>query len=123
MLPEGLFLLVLLTQNAAGDINASFVNADTEKACEASLLLTREIFVSRNITVLHSSCFVSPLRFTPFTHAVSTRVKRYHYYISTGDDGVEVIGLEDREACRQRLLNISHPRKGYCATSTQSMLE
>ena len=120
MSPEGLFLLVLLTQNPAGDINASFVNADTEKACEASLLLTREIFVSRNITILHGSCFASPLRFTPFAHSVSTRVKRYHYYILPSDEGVEVIGLEDREACRRRLPS---PRKGYCATSTQRMQE
>ena len=67
-----LFLLVLLTRNSAGDINASFVNTDTLEQCQQKALLVEGVFEAANIPVIESRCIRSELTFSEFNHASSS---------------------------------------------------
>ncbi|MEJ2592234.1 MAG: hypothetical protein P8178_12695 [Candidatus Thiodiazotropha sp.] len=118
---SALYLLLLLSQNGAGDINASFVNSDSLDACRQSMQLVESIFASRRIPLLYKGCMPSSLRFTLFAHSDTTQVTRYHYLIGVGGDSFTITPM-DRETC----LAQARQRGGegvYCASSIQRLLE
>ena len=116
-----LYLLLLLSQNGAGDINASFVNSNGPEACRQSMLLGESIFTSRRIPLLYRGCMPSSQRFTPFAHSDTTQVERYHYLIRV--EG-ERFGIEPmrRDACMAQARQ-AEGAGYYCASSIQRLLE
>ena len=118
---SALYLLLLLSQNGAGDINASFVNSNSLDACRQSMQLVESIFSSRRIPLLYKGCMPSSLRFTPFAHSDTTQVTRYHYLIGVNGDSFTIAPMP-RETCLAR----ARQRGGegvYCASSIQRLLE
>ncbi len=121
---KSLYLLLLLTQNGAGDINAAFVNSDSMAACERSRLMVEAIFKSRSIPVLYQQCLLSDLRFSPFEHADTTRVERNHYMIVPPADGndLRIEPMGDQQGCLALSRQVK-PATAYCASSVQSLRE
>ncbi len=121
---KSLYLLLLLTQNGAGDINAAFVNSDSLESCEQSRLLVEAIFKSRSIPVLYQQCLPSELRFSPFQHADSTRVERHHYLIVPPGEGsdLRIEPMEGQQGCLAQRRQVE-PMTAYCASSVQGLLE
>ena len=119
-----LYLLLLLTQNGAGDINAAFVNSGSPEGCEQSRLMVEAIFESRSIPVLYQRCLVSGLRFSSFEHADSTRALRHHYLIVPPTDNAElrIEPMVDHSSCLAALDEVSG-RHAYCASSVQRLLK
>ncbi|MEJ2454409.1 MAG: hypothetical protein P8103_09665 [Candidatus Thiodiazotropha sp.] len=119
-----LYLLLLLTQNGAGDVNAAFVNSDSLASCEGSRLMVEAIFKSRSIPVLYQQCLLSDLRFSPFQHADSTRVERHHYLIVPPADGIDlrIEPMGDQQGCLAVRRQVK-PATVYCASSVQFLLE
>ena len=77
-----LFLLITLTQNGAGDINASFVNTQTLQQCQQKLLMLEGVFNGSDIPVIESRCIKSDLQFSEFGHASTASKIRNYYLIS-----------------------------------------
>lgn len=117
-----LYLLLLLTQNSAGDINASFVNSKSLAECEQSMLMVQGIFTSRDIPLLYRGCMVSPLRFSPFNHSNTSNVTRYHYLITVEGEKFAIESLQNRDECMGRGSR-GATEQVYCASSTQHMLK
>ena len=117
-----LYLLLLLSQNGAGDINASFVNSDSLEQCRQSMALVEGIFSARKIPMLYRGCMPSPLRFTPFAHSDTSNVTRYHYLITVDGAQFNVEPLQSRTDCMERRRR-SDSERVYCASSIQRIIE
>ena len=89
-----LFLLVVLTQNGAGDINASFVNTQTLAQCEQKAEVVSAVFNASGIAILESQCVENDLQFTSFEHASTSRLINNFYLITIGDGDalIETVG-------------------------------
>ena len=116
-----LFLLVVLTSNAAGDISASFVNTPTRAACELRREAVAGIFTSARVTTLQSRCMRSALRFTPFGHAVSSAMPRRFYLVDLAAEVAVIEPLPDWQSCLARQRVEPSPAR-YCASSIQQPL-
>ncbi len=77
---ETLFLLITLTQNGAGDINASFVNTQTFQQCQQKSQMLEDVFKASNIPVIENHCFESNLQFSEFGQATSASKIRIFYF-------------------------------------------
>ena len=77
-----LFLLITLTQNGAGDINASFVNTETLQQCQQKAMMVEGVFKGSNIPVIESRCIESDLQFSEFGHASNASEIRNYFLIS-----------------------------------------
>lgn len=121
---KSLYLLLLLTQNGAGDINAAFVSSNSPEACEQSRLMVETIFRSRAIPVLYQQCLRSNLRFSPFAHADSTQVTRYNYLIvpPANNKALKIISIPDHKGCLEQR-GKSESFTSYCASSIQKILK
>jgi hypothetical protein len=121
---KSLYLLLLLTQNGAGDINAAFVSGKSPEACEQSRQMVEAIFRSRAIPVLYQQCLPSNLRFSPFSHADSTRIERYSYLIipPTNNNTLIIKNMRDIKSCLA-LSGQSKTTMSYCASSIQRPLD
>lgn len=115
------FLLVLLTQNGAGDINSTFVNTETLQQCQQKAALVRGVFQAAKIPVIASSCIESDLRFTEFTHAQGTGQTRYFYLVKIDDDLVQISVMPDWQTCMKQ--QQTEPGQGsvYCSSSIQAI--
>ncbi len=117
---KALFLLVLLSQNGAGDVSAAFVGSDTREGCRQKEALVRGIFSSARIPVLESRCIRSRLRFTPFDHQASSRAERHFYLVQFTPEEVTVEPVDEWRSCRAR----EAPEAGrWCASSVQRLLD
>ena len=115
-----LFLLILLTQNGAGDINAAFVNTTTREQCQQKALAVAGIFSSAGIPILERRCIQSGLRFTPFEHQAGSRVPRHFYLLEFKPQGVEIQPMADWRGCMQgQRVRRKEGGRAYCASSTQ----
>ncbi len=120
-----IYLLMVLSQNGAGDIHAAFVNNASLSECEASKAAVEGIFRSQNIPLLYSQCNPSELQFTEYRHTPTTSASRYFYLVSINNETeIEVTPAEQWQACvsGQRELQAAGNRV-YCASSTQRLLE
>lgn len=116
-----LFLLVLLTRNAAGDINASFVNTETPALCREKAQLVAGVFQGAGIPVIESRCIRSELKFSEFQHAASSSMTRNFYLIHVTDDQVDITPVKDWRTCRQREKQGIETGQLYCSSSVQTI--
>ena len=116
-----LFLLVVLTQNGAGDINASFVNTQTPEQCQQKALLVEGVFSAADIPVLESRCVENTLQFSEFEHASSSSKIKNFYLVHLDEKKAEITMMPDWYSCMQ------HQKKGvksgriFCSSSVQSI--
>lgn len=116
-----LFLLMVLTQNGAGDINASFVNTDSLEQCRQKALMVENIFSAANIPILESRCLQSDLSFSEFDHASSSRMIKNFYLIHLGRDTLQIKTMPDWRSCKDLEKTAAGHGKIYCSSSVQSL--
>ena len=116
------FLLVLLSQNGAGDINASFVNTQSLEQCQQKTLMIEGIFSAANIPVLEKRCISSQLGFSEFRHAVSSRMPRYFYLMHFEPDSVDIKQMDDWKSCMQSQRITTSQGRIYCSSSIQELI-
>ncbi|TNF94267.1 MAG: hypothetical protein EP297_12210 [Gammaproteobacteria bacterium] len=116
-----LFLLIILTQNGAGDISASFVNTETLEQCQNKTLMLEAVFTASNIPIVENHCIKSDLRFSKFRHASSSNATRYFYLVKVGNEMVEVEQMPDWRECMTRAKMNTGLDKVYCSSSVQSL--
>ena len=97
-----LFLLIILTQNGAGDINASFVNTETLQQCQQKSLMVEGVFKASNIPVIESRCIRSDLEFSEFNHASSSNMIRHFYLVHIDDQSIDITHAPDWKSCKQQ---------------------
>lgn len=121
---ETLFLMLLLTQNGAGDINAAFVSAETMDACELSRQRVAAVFESSRIPILYQKCQQSELRFTPFWHANSSATQRQFYLVELLQEGesFQITQVKDYWACREKR-GVNQSGQTLCASSVQQQTQ
>ncbi len=117
-----LFLLITLTQNGAGDINASFVNTQTLKQCQQKALMVESIFTASKIPVLESRCIKSNLQFSEFDHASTASKIRNYYLIYQDEKTLQISAMPDWSRCiyNKKKMDLRHGIV-YCSSSVQSI--
>ena len=118
---KSLFLLILLSQNGAGDINASFVNTQTLEQCQQKALLVEGVFTASNIPIIESRCIKSDLRFSDFGHASSSSLINNFYLISIDEKNVRIEKQSDWRSCMKNQSSDVKHNKVYCSSSVQSL--
>lgn len=116
-----IFLLMVLTQNGAGDINASFVNTDSLEQCQQKTSMVENIFSSANIPIIESRCLQSGLSFSEFDHASSSRMIKNFYLIHLSQDTLEIKTMPDWHSCKHLEKTAVDQGKVYCSSSVQSL--
>ncbi len=116
-----LFLLILLSQNGAGDINASFVNTANLEQCQQKRAVIEGIFSSARIPILESHCISSDLRFSEFAHAESTRQKRHFYLINLVGENISIKPMSNWRPCMEAQHASAGENRIYCASSIQTL--
>ena len=116
-----LFLLIVITQNGAGDINASFVNTPTLEQCQQKALMVEAVFSASEIPVLESRCIKSALLFSGFDHASSSSKINNFYLISLGAESVAITEVSDWRTCMENQRNDIGTATVYCGSSVQSL--
>ncbi|MCB1759588.1 MAG: hypothetical protein KDI68_07370 [Gammaproteobacteria bacterium] len=116
-----LFLMILLTRNGAGDLNAAFVSTGDIGECQLRMLAVRGIFHSAGVEVVEGRCVASGLRFSEFEHARSSRQAR-HFYLLRFEPGLEVLEQPEWRSCHLNARNDDSPGLRYCASSVQRLL-
>ena len=118
-----LFLLITLTQNGAGDINASFVNTQTLQQCQQKSLMVEGVFKGSNIPVVESRCIRSDLQFSEFGHASTASEIRHFYLIKFDAESSHISSMPDWRTCmNQQTGEIGHGSV-YCSSSIQSLIQ
>jgi hypothetical protein len=115
------FLLIILTQNGAGDINASFVNTETLEQCQQKALMVEGVFKASNIPVVENRCIKSGLQFSGFGHASSSNMIRNFYLIKFNDEVVQIEKSPDWTSCMQQGRYEIDDGSQYCVSSVQSL--
>ena len=118
-----LFLLLVLTQNDAGDVNAAFVNAATASECAQKKALVEGIFTSAGVLVVASKCMESKLRFSEFVHGSSSAMTRHFYLITASDTRFSIDELPDWRSCMKAKQHHPDPEGAWCASSVQRLLD
>ena len=116
-----LFLLIVLTRNGAGDINASFVNTDTLEQCQQKALMVEGVFKASNIPVIESRCIRSDLEFSEFSHASNSSMIRNFYLLHVSDDSIDIKQMPDWMSCKTQEKQGVAQGSLYCSSSVQSM--
>jgi len=117
-----LFLLITLTQNGAGDINASFVNTHTLEQCQQKALMVDGVFKASNIPVIESRCIKSDLQFSEFGHAATASKIRNYYLVYLDEITLQISAMLDWRSCvyNKKKMDLKHG-KAYCSSSVQSI--
>ena len=117
------FLLVLLTQNGAGDINASFVNTKTLEQCQKKSVMVEAVFKTSNVPVIESRCIKSDLKFSEFGHASSSSMINYFYLVKFDNTTVQINRMPDWSSCITQAKPGAVPGMPYCSSSVQLLKE
>ena len=115
-----LFLLIVLTQNGAGDINASFVNTQSLAQCQQKTELVSAVFNASGIAILESQCVENNLQFSPFEHASTSRLINNFYLITMGEGDALIEKMGNWRNCVTQAKKVVRDKKLYCASSVQS---
>ncbi len=116
-----LFLLITLTQNGAGDINASFVNTQTLEQCQQKALVAESIFTASNIQVIENRCMKSDLQFSEFGHAsIASKIQNY-YLIYPDKKTRQILVMPDWYSCMDQQKSSAEQGRVYCSSSVQSI--
>ena len=118
-----LFLLITLTQNGAGDINASFVNTQTQQQCQQKSLMVEGVFRGSNIPVIESRCIRSDLQFSEFGHASTASEIRNFYLIKFDAESSHISSMPDWHACMSQQSGEAEHGRVYCSSSIQSLIQ
>ncbi|MBE9568278.1 MAG: hypothetical protein IMF14_06245 [Proteobacteria bacterium] len=118
-----LYLLIVLTQNGAGDVNASFVNTESLQQCQQKAQMVSAIFITADIPVLTSRCMKSELQFSEFGHASAASRIRNFYLVDTDAEKIEITSVADWKTCVELKRRASSRKGVYCASSVQSILD
>ena len=117
------FLLIMLTQNGAGDINAAFVNTKTLELCQQKALMLEGVFKVSEIPVIEGRCIKSDLQFSEFEHA-STPGKILNFYLIHFDEvSVQISPMPEWRVCMDQQKNGVEQGRVYCSSSVQSLRE
>ena len=119
---KSLFLLIVLTQNGAGDINASFVNTETLLQCQQKASMLESVFKSSNIPVIVNRCIESDLQFSEFGHSSTVSKIRNFYLINIDKQSVQISMMPDWNTCMDQQLNKAKQAMVYCSSSIQSSI-
>ena len=115
------FLLIVLTQNGAGDINASFVNTETLEQCQQKALMLDGVFSASNIPVIESQCIQSKLSFSEFGHASASSKIQNFYHINFDNEVVQITNVLDWSKCMTLVKRGETSKRNYCSSSIQSL--
>lgn len=128
-----LFLLITLTQNGAGDINASFVNTHTLQQCQQKTQIVEGVFKASAITVIESRCIKSDVQFSDFGHASTASNIRNFYLIKRDEKSLSFSLMPDWKTCMrqqrsEQAINVGksdeNPQRVYtsvyCSSSVQA---
>ncbi len=116
-----LFLLITLTQNGAGDINASFVNTETIGQCQQKTSMLESVFSASGIPVLESRCIKSDLQFSEFGHASSSSMISNFYLVSLAEETLDISVMPDWNTCIKKQREGASQGSVYCTSSIQSI--
>ena len=116
-----LFLLIILTQNGAGDINASFVNTETLQQCQQKALMVEGVFKTSNIPVIESRCIKSDLQFSAFDHASASSKIQNFYLVNLDEKVVQISAIPDWSSCMDQQKSSVKQGRLYCSSSVQSI--
>ncbi len=116
-----LFLLLTLTQNGAGDINASFVNTETLEQCQQKAQMVEGVFTTANIPVIESRCIKSNLQFSEFGHASASSNIRNFYLVTIDEATVNILSVSDWQTCMYQQKSYVKLGRAYCSSSVQSL--
>ena len=116
-----LFLLITLTQNGAGDINASFVNTKTLELCLQKALMVEGVFQASNIPVIESRCIKSDLKFSDFGHASNASNIRNFYLVSLDQETAQISVMPGWRSCMDKQKKELKQGRVYCTSSVQSI--
>ena len=116
-----LFLLITLTQNGAGDINASFVNTETFEQCQQKAQMVESVFTASAIPVIESRCIKSDMKFSEFGHASTASKIRNFYLVHLDDKTLNISAMPDWYSCVDRKKSELKQDRVYCASSVQSI--
>jgi len=116
-----LYLLITLTQNAAGDVNAAFVNTETLQQCQQKALMVESVFKNSDIPVLESRCIESNMQFSEFGHAENSRNIRYFYLTYFNAATTRIVAMPDWRTCMSQKKNNTEQSRVYCSSSVQSV--
>lgn len=117
-----LFLLLTLTQNGAGDINASFVNTVTLEQCQQKALMVEAVFKASDIPVIESRCISSEQQFSEFGHASASSTIRNFYLVTIDEPTVNISSVSDWQTCMYQQKSYVKPGRVYCSSSVQSII-
>ncbi len=116
-----LYLLITLTQNAAGDVNAAFVNTETFQQCQQKSIMVESVFKNSNIPILENRCIKSDMQFSVFGHAENSRNTR-HFYLAYFDAATtRIVAMPDWRTCMSQKKNNAEKSRVYCSSSVQSV--
>ena len=118
-----LFLLITLTQNGAGDVNASFVNTPTLQQCEQKSFMVEGVFKGSNIPVVESRYIRSDLQFSEFGHASTASKIRHFYLIKFDANSFYISSMPDWHTCMSQQLAETEHDSAYCSSSIQSLIQ
>jgi hypothetical protein len=118
-----LFLLIVLTQNGAGDINVSFVNTETLQQCQQKASMLESVFKSSSIPVIVNRCIESDLQFSEFGHASTASKIRNFYLIKVDEQSLQISMMPGWATCMHRQLNKEKQATVYCGSSIQSSIQ
>jgi len=116
-----LYLLITLTQNAAGDINTAFVNTETLEQCQQKMMLVEGVFRGSKIPVLESRCIKSDMQFSEFGHAANSKNIRHFYLTYFNDEETRIVTMSDWKTCMLQKKNMTDKNTVYCTSSIQSV--
>ena len=118
---KSLFLLIMLSQNGAGDVNVSFVNTQTLEQCQQKALMVEAVFAASNIPIIESRCIKSNLQFSDFGHASSSSLINNFYLISLDEKNLTISKQSDWRSCMENQNSDIKQTKVYCSSSIQSL--
>jgi len=116
-----LFLLIVLTRNGAGDINASFVNTQTQEQCQQKIQVVEAVFRAAGIAVIESRCIKNKQVFSGFEHALNSADIRYFYYIDLQEISVSILPMANWRQCMDTQKVNAGKAGGYCCSSVQAV--
>lgn len=116
-----LYLLITLTQNGAGDINASFVNTETFEQCQQKTQTVKSIFTASSIPVIESRCIKSDMKFSEFGHASTASKIRNFYLVQLDDKTLNISAMPDWRSCVEKTKLALKRGRVYCASSVQQL--
>ena len=111
----------MLTQNGAGDINASFVSTKTLGQCQQKASMLEGVFAVSKIPVVERRCIQSNLKFSKFGHASASSKIRNFYLVKFDDNSVQVNKVQDWKTCMMQAKQEVERAGVYCSSSVQAL--